>query len=288
MTAKSEDWPEDRPAGLAAALPVLLGVVAWVCFLGTLVAANNVLATRASGGSWVWQTMRTLAPNLLIGATAIWGLSRLKPSRVKTAVLSALLGFVALAGVSGTAVIVKVLVATETIRGPRAWQTLCLLAVNALMGVSAILGFLWLKPWKALQGSDEPIAPTTQRTNKLFWLMQLLVLLAMLALIRGADGKNDPLGMFSNRPVSPGIAIFAITSYVLAMAIGWWRYFTADEHARKANDFAKLVGARLFYTATPAWWVASRAGLLPQPNAMVLWIVVAVVNDIGQFWYRNR
>jgi hypothetical protein len=211
-----------------------------------------------------------------------------RPARLKTTVLSALLAFVAAAGVSGTVAIVNALIATKTLWGPWRPQTLPLLAMSVLNGVAGIWGVLWLEPWKAWKGSGEPIAPTTRRTNKLFWLMQLLVLLALVALSRGADGRNDPLGMFSNRPVSPGIAIFAITSYVVAMAIGWWRYYTTDEHARKANDFAKLVGARLFYTATPAWWVASRAGLLPEPNAMVLWIVVAVVNDLGQFWYRNR
>lgn len=103
-----------------------------------------------------------------------------------------------------------------------------------------------------------------------------------------SNDSGDPFGIFSNRPLSLGFALFAITSWLLAMAIGLRRYLSADEHERQANDFGKLVAFRLFYTVTPAWWVAARAGLLPQPNAMVLWLVTLLVAAIGVFWRRYR
>jgi len=39
---------------------------------------------------------------------------------------------------------------------------------------------------------------------------------------------------------------------------------------------------------TPAWWVAARAGLAPQPDAMILWMAAIMVSTIGWSWQRHR
>ncbi len=86
--------------------------------------------------------------------------------------------------------------------------------------------------------------------------------------------RTHPFAFFSNSPVPVWIAIFAIGSWLLGQAINkWWWYFSADEHERKADDLGNLAGWALFMVVTPAWWVAARAGLLPQPNAMLLWLL---------------
>ena len=166
-----------------------------------------------------------------------------------------------------------------------------MVAVDLLMGVGAICGLLWLKPWRVWKGSGEPVSPRTRRTSKLFWLSTVVVAVSGLALILGSklpDSKDMTFGMFANSPVYPGIAIFAIVGWLLGIAINkWWWYFSADEHERRADDFGSLLGWALFLTVTPAWWVAARAGLLPQPNAMVLWLAAGWVSAIGYFWRRN-
>jgi MFS family permease len=228
------------------------------------------------------------------------GLHEDPPPSLKTAALAVGLAFAALFSLAAAAGVVGGMLATHTFWAPWSWQITAILAAAVLVSVVAIWGLLRLKPWKR---SDEPVSPATRRTRRLFWLTELVGALAALALIYGTQLVHeqdlpfgvfshtlaDPsLGMFSNRPVSPGIAIFAITSWVLAMAIGLWRYLSADEYERKANDFGKLVAFRLFYTVTPAWWVAARAGLLPQPNAMVLWIVALCVVTVSSFWRQYR
>jgi MFS family permease len=221
------------------------------------------------------------------------------PPSLKTVALSVLMGFVALFGLAAAAGVVGAMFATHTFLVPWPWQTTVILAAILLISAGAIWGLWRLKPWKR---SDEPVSPATRRTRRLYWLTELVIALALLALIYGTQlvhrkdlpfgvfshNLDGPSGMFSDLAIPPGIAIFAITSWVLAMAIGLWRYLSADEHERKANDFGKLVGFRLFYTATPAWWVAARAGLLPQPNAMFLWFVTLWVVAIISFWRRYR
>ena len=81
--------------------------------------------------------------------------------------------------------------------------------------------------------------------------------------------------------------MFAIACWLVSWAIGWWWYVSADELEQRASDVGLLLGGFLFAMVTPAWWVAARADLLPQPNAMVLWCIVNVVWMIGWFWRRN-
>jgi MFS family permease len=226
-------------------------------------------------------------------------LDEVPPPSLKTVALSALLGFAALFGLAASAGVVGGMLATHTFWGPWGWPPTVILAASLLISAGAIWGLWRLKPW---QRSREPLSPATRRTRRLYWLTELATALALVAVIYGSQsvdvkdvpfgtfsvGKNEPLGMFASRPVLPGIAIFAITSWVLAMGIGFWRYLSADEHERTANDFGKVVAFRLFYTATPAWWVAARAGLLPQPNAMFLWVLTLWVALITSIWRRYR
>jgi hypothetical protein len=283
MMAKSEDRHEDRSARLTTpALAMLLGFVAVHGFV-----VNGLLAMKTFWGPQGWQVLGSLAVDLLV-VGAIWGVSRLKPSRAKVAALLVLLALVVLLAFGGTSALVRALLATSFL-GLWYWKTLCMLAANVLVGAGAIWGFFRLEPWKGWKGSGEPVSPSTRKTNKLFGLSGLIVALSAVAVIYGAqlaDGKSDPL--FSNSPVSRGVAIFAVAAWLLGQAINkWWWYFSADEHERRAEDVGNLLGWALFFTVTPAWWVAARAGLVPQPNAMVLWIVTVGVSAAGYFWRRS-
>ena len=109
----------------------------------------------------------------------------------------------------------------------------------------------------------------------------------MLALFGGAFSKDHPMDAFSNSPLPLWIAIVAIPSWLLARVIreGWRN--SADEHERRASDFGRNAAAGMFFAVTPAWWIAARAGLMPQPDAMVLWMLTMLVSTIGWSWRRN-
>ena len=205
------------------------------------------------------------------------------PPTLKTTALSVLAGFMVLFGLSRAAVIVMAMLATKTFWEPWAWKTVGFLAGNLLLAAVGIWGLSRLKPWK---GWGEPVSPATRRTHRLYWLKELLAALAMLALIFGAYSKGHPFAILSNSPVPLWIAVVAIPSWLLARVLReWWRS-TADEHERRASDFGRNAAAGFFLAAAPAWWVAARAGLLPQPDAMALWIMTMVVSTIGWSWRR--
>ena len=210
-----------------------------------------------------------------------------RPTSTKVAALSLLLGIVALMGLfSAVQLVGWVIFVDDFVWGSaQGRRVMIVFPVSLLIGGAALWGLMRLKPWR---GEGAPISATTRKTYTLFVLSGLVGVPGALALAFGAFSRDNPFGVFSNSALSPRIAIIVIASWLLSMAIAWWWYSSADEHERKAYDFGSLFGHGLFITVTPAWWVAARAGLLPQPDAMVLWCVTMVVITIGWFWHRHR
>lgn len=207
-----------------------------------------------------------------------------RPVGLKTKALGFLLGLVMLFGFSAAAGVAGAVLFDPTIAHPVKWQTWAFLALFLLVGVAGLRGLLRLKPW----AQDEPISPATRRTNGLFALSGLVAVPGVLALAIATISPDDPFRLFSNSPVSPWIALAAIASWLLSMAVGWWWYFSADEHEREAYDIGSVVAAGFFSVVTPVWWVAARAGLAPPPDAMILWLVTMVILSIGWIWRRSR
>lgn len=211
-----------------------------------------------------------------------------RPAGLATIALSVLLAFVALAGlaaaVSGT-VMVLFVVHNFVWGSPGGWRFLAILAANLLVVAAASWGVMRLRPWS---GRGGPVSPATRRTNKLYWAKELLALAAVLALFVGAAGTDKPFAVFSNDPIPMWIAVVAIPCWLVARLIreGWRN--SADEHERRASDLGRNAATGVFLAVTPAWWVAARAGLLPQPNAMALWMLTMVVSTIGWAWGRYR
>jgi len=283
MTARSEDRNEDHRAQLLA--PLLAMIVGFLAKLGFTV--NSWLIAPPSRDPRVAQTLSVYAVNLLLIA-AIWTLSRRTLTRPRVIALSALLVMLALAGFGGADAIAKVLAASNLPWSAWTWQTKVIFGLNLLIGAGAVWGFLSLRPWQVLKRAEEQVSPATLRTQRLFGLAGLVSILAVVALaigVRGADG--NPVWS-NNQNVSIGFAIVAIAVWLVAMALSWWWYFSADEHERRANDVGFLVGGGVSIAVTPVWWILWRAGVLPAPDAMVIWYLTMIGVGIGWAWYRNR
>jgi hypothetical protein len=310
MMARTESRGADRPVSLTAVvLRVLVSaVLGFVALFGLTRLTIVVKVLNDAGLLWgpvYWVTTGRLATFLLIFAGAVAGVLWLRPWKaimamsseardedspetLNTGVMGVLLGFLTLMGLSAAAGAVAGMLFNPRVEHPAnwlAWTNLAAtLALVLLIGGGALWGLVRLKPWRP----RGPISPSTRRTNALFGLSGMVTTPGVLALMVSTWSDGNPSAFFSNSPVVLWIALFAIAGWLLGMAIGWWWYFSADEHERKAYDFGSVVGAGLFTVLTPAWWVAARAGLVPPPDAMVLWIITMVAISIGWMWHRYR
>lgn len=210
-----------------------------------------------------------------------------RPVTGKAAALSITLGILALTGLSWAAQLIgwAIFVDDFVWDSEQGRRVMILLPMSLLIGSAALFGLMRLKPWR---GWGAPMSPATRRTNALFLLSGLVAIPGVLALFFGAFSRDDPWAFFSNSAISPRIAIFAIGCLLLSMAIAWWWYYSADEHERRANDVGFLAGGGLFIATTPVWWLAARGGLLPEPDAMILWCAFVWIMGAGWLWHRYR
>jgi hypothetical protein len=202
----------------------------------------------------------------------------------KTATLSVLLGLVALIGLSWAVQVVAWAIVVDDFAWDSAAGRRLMIAfpVCLLVGGSALWGLMRLKPW------GDPISPRTRKSYTRIALAALVLIPAASVLSISAFSRENMYGIYSDSALSPGITIYAIASWLVAVTIMGWAGLGTDEHERRANELGLIAIGAIFMTVTPAWWLAARADLLPQPNAIVLWFATVPAMAIVWLWYHFR
>lgn len=306
MMAKADDRGAARPVRLwvmvaTVLVPVVLAFVALRGLSGLHWLAKALIHSDTLTGPWAPRVWSIFATNLALVLGAVAGILWLKPwatvarvaaaseldedpAPLNAAILAALLGFVALSGFAAAAGVLGAVLFDPRIDRPANWLTWAHFAVFLAIGFVAARGLFRLRPW----AKRAPLSPATRKTNFLFGLSGAVGVAACLPLIILNMSQAPSQPMFSNGPLPHWIALYAIPVWLLSWAIGWWWYFTADEHEQRASDVGLLFAGGVFATVAPAWWIAARAGLMPHPDAMVLWLAFNVIWAAGWFWRRNR
>jgi hypothetical protein len=201
---------------------------------------------------------------------------------MKNIALSALLTLLLLLSIGGVAGAIAGL-----IESPENWGEATLaMAGAALVGAAAALGLRRLKPWA---GSGEPISPKTRKAHNLMLLSGALGALIGAALAISTISLDQPWALFSNSPMAPAVVIPVIAVWLLLVPLVSWQWHrSVDEHEAEAYKFGGLAGLYLYAFLAPAWWLAWRGGLVPEPDTMLLYLLVLLVWSVGWFWRRYR
>jgi hypothetical protein len=132
--------------------------------------------------------------------------------------------------------------------------------------------------------------PNTARGNRLRLLVLGVGLVggAVAVPILLASESTDILVLYSNSALSTQPAMIAVAIWALAVPVlilvG---RKNADEHALAAGDYGMAMGFTFFVYITPMWWMSWRAGLMPEPDAMILLIGTLIVSTIVNLWKRS-
>jgi hypothetical protein len=201
---------------------------------------------------------------------------------MKNIAVSALLTLLLLLSIGGVAGAIAGL-----IESPENWGEATLaMAGAALVGAAAALGLRRLKPWA---GSGEPISPKTRKANNLMLLSGALGALIGAALAISTISLDQPWALFSNSPMAPAVVIPVIAVWLLLVPLVSWQWHrSVDEHEAEAYKFGGLAGLYLYAFLAPAWWLAWRGGLVPEPDTMLVYLLVLLVWSVGWFWRRYR
>lgn len=208
-----------------------------------------------------------------------------RPLTFRVKVLGFVLVMVAIGGISAALGVIGAVLFDPDIKQPVNALTWAFFALFLAIGGIALWSLFRLRPWP---GKGEPVSSSTRRTNNLFAWSGLISVPGALALLYGTFDKGQPFAIFSNSPIAAWVALVAIASWLVSMTVGWLWYFASDEHERDAYDAASVAGAGFFTVVAPVWWLATRAGLAPPPDAMALWIATMVLITAVWFWRRYR
>ncbi len=121
-----------------------------------------------------------------------------------------------------------------------------------------------------------PVSPNIRKARNLLWIA--VAVGAVLGIYSGATAEGDMDVMLSNDPISPSFAMVAIAVWlVIVPLISWLWWRAVDEHEAGAYREGAMVAAHLYLFMAPTWWLATRAGWVPEQQPMIVFTIVCVV-----------
>lgn len=154
--------------------------------------------------------------------------------------------------------------------------------LGAMLLAGAATGYGMWHLWP--RGLDGPVAPRV-RSARLMFSASIAVSLVLGVIIGAADFGNSDL--FSNAPVSSGLALIAIGLWGLAGPVITWLWWKrVDEHEADAYRQGATLTAHFYMYLTPAWWMATRAGWLPPQEPMIVLLLCSIVWML--VWFIRR
>lgn len=140
---------------------------------------------------------------------------------------------------------------------------------------------VWLK---RANGSKQPLSRSTRRSRSLMYvLVAFSAVIGMFLAYFAPEGTS----LLSDGPIPAYPALILIMLWLVGgpiVTILWWRM--TDEHDRASYVDGANIAGHAYLFITPGWWVATRAGLLPEQNPMVVLLIVAVIWSAVWFYRR--
>lgn len=156
--------------------------------------------------------------------------------------------------------------------------------------IAVALGLIWLS-WRMIRPAIGSFA--LRRSPRMRQSQILLYASVLLGMVVGGglylvDGTSSVSALLSGSPVAPAAAISLILAWLLCMVLSLKWHLTLDEHEKAAYDFGFIAGLYLYAVLMPAWWLAWRGGMLPEPDAMAVFWIVGLFSTVAWLWRRTR
>lgn len=142
-----------------------------------------------------------------------------------------------------------------------------------VLAIVIIGGLAWSK-WRKV--SAEPEATSARKSRNIYICATILGgILGAFIMIAGGP---EPETMFSNSPVSGTVALISIVFWAIGtplITFIWWR--VTDEHEIAAYSKGAMLAFHAYIFVVPSWWMAARAGWMPQQDPMIIWSATMIL-----------
>jgi hypothetical protein len=102
-----------------------------------------------------------------------------------------------------------------------------------------------------------------------------------------ASEKTDLGGFW--RAIPDGVAILVVVVSVALFTLGTWRFVkTIDEVELVDNLWGSTAAYYAYAVLFPAWWALATAGVVPEPNHWIIFLVALAAGGALYFWRKFR
>lgn len=154
-------------------------------------------------------------------------------------------------------------------------DNLALLLGIVAIWFAAVAGLGWLAATVWPNQPKELLSPSTKRSRNLLYIV--VGIGAVVGFMSGIF-DNDGNSFLSNGPLQMYPALIAIAAWMIVMpmvTLIWWR--GTDEHDRASYAAGTNIAGHAYLFIAPGWWIATRAGLLPPQDPMIVLFIVASI-----------
>jgi hypothetical protein len=176
--------------------------------------------------------------------------------------------------------------------------TLSSAAIGILTVFVAIIATLAFTIWRNSQALKSDGEPMTRRERLNRNIMLSCVLLgAAIGAVLAATGSLDisdpataPFAVFADGPIPKTVALLLVFVWAVAMPIVAWVWHTRaiDEQEASAYRDGGYYAAYAYLILAPAWWLLWRAGFLPEPSGVAIFLTFAIIWSAVWFWKKYR
>jgi uncharacterized membrane protein YidH (DUF202 family) len=167
-----------------------------------------------------------------------------------------------------------------------------IIAIAVLIGTIAALIYAQWHWIKAIRNGSEPLTPR-ETLNRNF-----LMLFAVIGAFTGAGmiilldpSKNMSLLeilISYDKPIPISFSIFFVISWSIVTPIITWLWYSRaiDEQESNAYRDGGNYAAHAYMFIVPAWWMLWRAGLVTEPNGIIIFFVFIIIWSIIWLWKK--
>lgn len=127
--------------------------------------------------------------------------------------------------------------------------------------------------WKFWPRGEVELLSSSAKKSRMLYVIGALIGI-ILGFFIALSGGPDEETLFSNGPIGSVTAIVAIIVWAIVtpiITLFWWR--TADEHEIASYSDGAVFAFHIYLFLAPSWWMATRAGWLPQQDPMIVWTI---------------
>lgn len=165
------------------------------------------------------------------------------------------------------------------------------LVMIPVAGVPALASWWLLRP--VMRGIVLRKSPRMRKAQvSLYVSLALSFVIGLAFYIAQRDPANDDFNLIalysSQARVSPTTAIAVIVAWLAAMALSLRWLANVDEHERQSYNEGASFALHCYFILVPAWWMAWRADLMPEPDGAAIFWTLAFIWLAAWLWRRYR